>query len=155
MACGGSRAFHIDHFKPIKLYKKLACDYSNLVYACAYCNISKSDDWPCEDPGRTYKDGKGYVDPCDADFHLHLERDDDGRIVPKTDIGKYMYDKLSLGLLRHELIWLLTTLFAQMKEIQKLYQEHRHGPKANAIMRQLMDLFDEYVKYKGYFEDTL
>ncbi len=44
----------IDHFRPKSRFPERVYQWSNLVYACATCNIFKSEKWP-----RT-----GYVDPC-------------------------------------------------------------------------------------------
>ncbi|MEU2237719.1 HNH endonuclease, partial [Streptomyces vietnamensis] len=48
--------YHIDHFVPRRLIKKfithkhLENDYTNLVYSCPSCNISKSGKWISENP---------------------------------------------------------------------------------------------------------
>jgi uncharacterized protein (TIGR02646 family) len=153
--CGGRNAFHIDHFRPLKHFAALECEYSNLVYACSYCNISKSDDWPCLGRTSTYFNGEGYVDPCDAAFGGLFERHDDGRIKPKTDVAQYMYDQLKLGLRRHELIWLLRQLQEKIKEVSALFKQHRHTDKATALMESHVELTDEYFKYKELYESTI
>ena len=43
---GGSKSFHIDHYKPKKLFPKLICAYDNLIYSCRDCNSYKRDYWP-------------------------------------------------------------------------------------------------------------
>jgi len=152
---GGKNGFHIDHFRPLNHFSKLKCDYTNLVYACSYCNIAKSDDWPCLGLTTTYHKGQGYIDPCDADFVNHFERYDTGKIFPKTDVGKYMFIQLKLGLRRHELIWLTSQLFTKLEEVKVLYELHKHSDKADQIARKLSDLYVEYSKYKGLFEETI
>lgn len=107
---GGKRGFHIDHFKPKSLFADLEAEYSNLVYSCPFCNIAKSNDW----------NEQGYIDPCVDDFDNHLQRNEVGQIVPKSDIGNYMYDKLKLNLLRHRLIWIITELQELIDEMQAL-----------------------------------
>jgi hypothetical protein len=42
----GSEAFHIDHYRPQSKFPHLICKYTNLIYACRYCNRSKSNYWP-------------------------------------------------------------------------------------------------------------
>lgn len=153
--CGGKNAFHIDHFRPLKHFADLEVDYTNLVYACSYCNIAKSDDWPCLGTNHTYQNGCGYIDPCDPEFINHFEREDDGRIKPKTDVGKYMYHRLKLGLRRHELIWLLRQLQQKIAEVQELFAQHKHTAKAVALMEKHMELTKEYFNYKELYEETI
>lgn len=46
---GEYRAYHVEHFAPKDKFPKLKHDYSNLLYACPYCNGSKSNKWPSND----------------------------------------------------------------------------------------------------------
>ncbi|HDV6632356.1 TPA: HNH endonuclease [Legionella pneumophila] len=43
---GGSQSFHIDHYRPKKIFPELTYSYNNLIYACRNCNQYKSDFWP-------------------------------------------------------------------------------------------------------------
>ena len=116
--CGGVRGFHIDHFRPQAPFSHLKNEYSNLVYACPYCNGSKSNDWPSGDENiAVLSDGSGYLDPCNIDFDQHFERYDHGHIRPKTPVAKYMYKKLKLGLRRHELAWAYEQLEVLLREL--------------------------------------
>lgn len=100
-----SIGFHIDHFAPYKLFPHLKCEYGNLVYACRYCNMSKSDHWVGNDAA-VHNDGTcGFVDPCTAEYDSHLARDVSGRIVATTQLGTYISKRLRLDMLRHELLW--------------------------------------------------
>jgi uncharacterized protein (TIGR02646 family) len=97
--------FHIDHFAPKKQFPELELAYANLVYACRFCNVGKSNHWIGSDP-KTPNDGiRGFVDPCSDDYDVHLGRDAGGRIVGKTVLGQYVIRRLHLHLLRHELLW--------------------------------------------------
>lgn len=97
--------FHIDHFAPQKTFPSLKLVYGNLVYSCRFCNVSKSDHWVGSDSS-VHNDGKrGFIDPCHADYEVHLRRLDDGRIVGATELGSYIVRRLRLSLLRHELLW--------------------------------------------------
>ena len=46
--------------------------------------------------------GKGFVDPASEEYDLHLERDETGNIIGKTEAGQYMvqtglqFDKRSM-----------------------------------------------------------
>lgn len=86
----------IEHFVPKKKFPEFENKYSNLVLACRVCNNKKGSDWPSEDSLKNITDDgkKGYVDPATDEFDNHLERNGDGNIVGKTDVGKYMAKRL-------------------------------------------------------------
>lgn len=151
--CGGSNGFHVDHFRPKSLFRRLQNNYNNLVYACPYCNIAKSDDWPSSDKTLAVLNGKGYIDPCDVDFDNHFERHDDGRIRSKTDVGNYMYKQLRLGLRRHQLLWMCEQLETTIKKVQEEFD--KGGDDDTLLTKNYMRLTTEYFKYKGLFEETL
>ena len=65
---GGSKKFHIDHYKPQKKFPNLRNSYPNLFYCCSECNNSKKDFWP----SFIDKLGKQYIlNPCEHDFEKH------------------------------------------------------------------------------------
>lgn len=39
---GGSKVYHVEHFAPKEKFPELKFQYDNLLYACPFCNISKS-----------------------------------------------------------------------------------------------------------------
>jgi len=117
--------------------------------------MSKSDDWPCLGTRLTHSNGQGYIDPCDIDFASQFERHDDGRIKPTTEVGKYMFQQLKLGLRRHELIWLLGQLQEKIKVVYELFQRHKHTAKAKDLLEKHMELANEYFKYKDLYEDGI
>lgn len=108
---GGTSSFHIDHFKPHKQFPSLKEDYANLVYACSYVNILKSDDDP-----------NNYLDPCEVDYNQHFYRDASGRIFadPGSARAIYMHKKLKLGLARYQIIWLLERCDRAMAQLESL-----------------------------------
>jgi hypothetical protein len=97
--------FHIDHFAPQLKFPELKTKYTNLVYACRFCNMRKSDHWVGDDAAVHHNGKEGFVDPCSIDYELHLERNERGQIVAKSDLGKFIVRRLNLSLLRHELLW--------------------------------------------------
>lgn len=97
--------FHIDHFAPKKKFPHLKTTYTNLVYACRFCNIKKSNHWIGDDANVSHDGTKGFVDPCAEEFDDHVGRDGDGKIVGKTELGRYIVKRLNLGLVRHQLLW--------------------------------------------------
>ncbi len=156
--CGGRKVFHIDHFRPHSRpeFEHLKHDYSNLVYSCPYCNGAKDNDWPAGNSGQSVVDGKGYIDPCDADFDNHLERSDDGRICPKTDVGSYMLNHLKLGLRRHQLAWKYEQLEIVVDELMAVLENYdSNSVLYSELSHHIIKLFKEYRKYKRQFEETL
>ena len=117
--------FHIDHFAPKKQFPELELEYKNLVYACRFCNISKSDHWVGNDPTVPNNGAAGFVDPCSNDYDVHLGRDVGGRIVAKTALGGYVIRRLNLHLIRHELLWRARRARAVRDEIGSLIEEYK------------------------------
>ncbi len=86
-----SRAmFEPDHFVPKKYSKTRINDYNNLVFSCFTCNRKKGGKWPTEDPLVCHNGDCGFIDPTSEEFDEHLSRDENGNIVPKTNLGVYM-----------------------------------------------------------------
>lgn len=143
--------FHIDHFAPKKPFEDLELVYGNLVYACRFCNVSKSNHWIGDDPLIPNNGAEGFVDPCADEFDLHLERDSKGRIVAKTPLGGYMIKMLRLSLIRHELLWRARRARALRDEIKSLVEEYQVRGKplpeyAPLLHRfyELTNLIDDY-----------
>lgn len=113
--------FHIDHFAPKKKFPALNTTYSNLVYACRFCNVCKSNHWVGHDPAVSHDGEAGFIDPCSIDYDDHLERENSGRIVAKTKLGSYIIRRLKLNLTRHELLWNARRNRALRAEVQGLY----------------------------------
>ncbi len=122
--CGGWRFYQLDHFVPQKYLVTISkTEYSNLVYTCFFCNNSKRAKWPTKDE-KIANDGKeGFVHPIEADYVDHLHRDSYGRIIPTTDVGKYMVKAMKLHLKRHAIIWNLEQLQKRMDEIEIEYNK--------------------------------
>lgn len=130
---GGQRTFQIDHLKPWSKHPELKTNYSNLVYCCSYVNRAKWDD-----------DNAYYLDPCDVDYNLHFERDDDGFIKGKTSEGRYMVEHMHLNLFRYAIIWnldRLTERIDKLRRLEKLSEEQR------GLLLDLLGEFYEYTRY--------
>ncbi len=157
--CGGARGFHIDHFRPRSPFNHLSNEYNNLVYACPYCNGAKSNDWPSgKEDIAVLDDGRGYIDPCDLDFDKHFERHNNGRIRPKTEIGKYMYKQLKLGLRRHQLAWAREQLGNSLRELLDELEKTEldsNTPVVVEAKNHLTRLIAEFFKYQNLFEETI
>lgn len=146
---GGKKIFHIDHFAPKKFANRIN-DYSNLVYSCPSCNIAKSDDWPMNVSSPSNNGSEGYIDPCDSDYDLHLERELSGQIVAKTAVGSYMYKQLKLYLLKHKYLWMYDILSDQVLRIRKALSEsneiNEDTAKLKIVYEELTDKFMMYLE---------
>ena len=129
---GGKGTFQIDHIRPKSKYPELENDYSNLVYCCSYVNRAKWDD-----------DSPNYLDPCTEDFNNHFERDDYGRIVPKTPQGEYMAEHMLLHLLRYAIIWSLDQLTDRIDRLREV----RQTEEVKALLLELCLEKEDYLKY--------
>lgn len=90
---GGSKSFHIDHYRPKKKFPNRIVDYLNLFYSCRDCNAYKGDFWPslwqkCQ--------GHFILNPCDHDIDKHL--DCSGKNwVAKSSTGSWHLNYLKLN----------------------------------------------------------
>lgn len=135
---GGSRTFHIDHFKPKSKFPDLEMTYSNLVYCCSYVNILKTDD------------DEEYLDPCDINYNEHFERDNEGTIYPKkeSDRAKYMYEKLKLYLKRYQIIWMLDELSEKIDLLGEIIDTG--GEVSEDIKNTYIELNLKFHKYRKF-----
>jgi hypothetical protein len=138
--------FHIDHFAPKKQFPNLELDYSNLVYACRFCNIGKSDHWIGADAKVPNNGSEGFVDPCSGDYQVHLGRCSGGQIVAKTPLGAYIIKRLHLNLIRHELLWRARRTRALRDEIAPLIEEYKARGRALPEYTNLLERFYELTK---------
>lgn len=143
---GGKNNFHIDHFIPWKKHPskpELKTDYTNLVYACSYVNILKSND-----------EGS-YLDPCNTDYNEYFSRSPDGSIVPsyKSTEAVFMHKRLKLYLSRYRIIWMLDKIKIKLTQVQVLIDSGvlADTQKGNAlgIHYDLAKAFVEYMEYLG------
>ena len=141
---GGSKCFHIDHFKPKDQFPELSCSYSNLVYCCSHVNNKKSN-----------KIGL-FLDPCDVDMNDHFFRDDHANICAKETSAEaqFMMKELALNQRRYGLIWQLEQLQLKLEEITVLLDKHLNlETKEELILLRLYketsSMFQKYFKYLG------
>lgn len=143
---GGRAGFHIDHFAPKSKFGTLRNEYSNLVYSCPICNIGKSDDWPSDDSSVSFKDDIGYIDPCSVEYDFHLARDMSGKIVYKTALGKYIYERMKLYLKRRQLCWLIDKMESQIRDLGRIIESN---PDDIEGLKAFYLLTMKYVEYTG------
>lgn len=139
---GGISTFHIDHFKPHKKFPALAAEYSNLVYACSYVNILKSDDDP-----------NNYLDPCTVNYNQHFFRSTSGTIHANASSPQavYMHKKLKLGLARYQVIWLLEKCDKSMEQLEALAEKLPSGSAEELAVKNLyFELGKEFRAHLNY-----
>ena len=132
---GGHKHFHIDHFAPKDQFPGIKTAYSNLIYSCPSCNLSKSNKWP------------GFLNPITDDLNTHFERDDNGSIIGISDIAKSMIISLNLNLERHSVIWKLTMLEELIKKIGTGLNhnlEEKLIIKLEGLHYEMLKIFFEY-----------
>lgn len=153
ISVGGCEQYHVEHFAPKEKFPELKFQYDNLLYACPYCNRSKNDDWPSDDPSVNVVGNQGYIDPCTKEYYKHLDRDEEtGNIIFKTELGKYMYNKMKLYLRRHSVIYMMDKLYLKQCELQNLINEDRNNGKntrekeviLQSIKKEFFDYYSEY-----------
>ena len=135
---GGSKTFHIDHFKPKSKFPELETSYSNLVYCCSYVNVLKSDD------------ENEYLDPCNVNYNEHFERDNDGNIFAKKESATavYMHKTLKMFLKRYQIIWMLDKL---IEKIDLLGDAIEKNPNVSEDIRnEYVNLNLEFHKYRKF-----
>ncbi|WP_159729489.1 HNH endonuclease [Sphingobacterium sp. 18053] len=143
--------YEIDHFVPQKYLKTIEeTDYSNLVYACRSCNNSKRAHWPTENEFIHHKNDVGFIDPCNDEYEKQFQRDNKGRILHKTLLGKWMYYKLKLHKPQHEIIWQIEELDTLIEECEK-FLENFHN---EALKERLLYLYREYRNYTKQLGST-
>ena len=145
---GGINNFHIDHFAPKSLFKELENNYQNLVYSCPYCNCSKSNKWVGHTAEEAIIGNKGFIDPCDAIYSEHLYREEDGSIMYKTDLGKYIYNELKLYLFRHKILYQLNKL---RSTINRLKEKQPSAKNPEKIFQMYCILCTAYFEYHDLY----
>lgn len=138
--------YQIDHFAPKSKFKDLENEYSNLVLACPNCNRLKSNKWIGEDSTVSNDGKKGFVDPATDEYNKHLARDDQGNIIWKTEVGKYMYMVFKFDIRPNRLFWKLDKL---IKLKDKLSEDNTiEGIKKFKEIQLYIDKLQRLLKYE-------
>ena len=144
--------FEIDHFVPKKYAEDRVNDYTNLVYACWVCNRKKAAKWPSEDPNISNVDGKGFIDPADEKFDLHMERSEDGMICGKTEIGRYMAKEAFQFQMRPmREMWQLMQLFEKKKKLRERMKTIQDPEKMREYIKidEMLEKLEQYLFEKN------
>ncbi len=146
-------SFEIDHFIPQNKNKipfltiKTSTDYSNLVYACKSCNNSKSNKWPTNDETISHLNNEGFIDPCEVDYTLQFKRHSQGRIIPVTTLGSWIFNELKLYKPQHEIIWNIEQLDVLIDEINVLLLTITNENITVQLKDRLLKVHEEYRNY--------
>jgi len=138
--------YEIDHFIPkgylTEIEKK---EYWNLIYSCRYCNNSKRAKWPTKDR-HIDNDGKeGFISPYSENYDLLFKRDEEGRIIPQSDLAVWMHKNLHLGLKRHSFIWQLEKIDTTLDVLEIEYPKIKSEQTKDKIIKLLFQ-FRQKVK---------
>ncbi len=95
---GGAEAMQLDHFRPESFPEFLdrVNDPLNLHYACARCNLWKSNNWPARGTAMTHNGAEGWVDPFTEDRLTYFSIKPDGQIEPLRHPANYIIGLLHL-----------------------------------------------------------
>lgn len=148
---GEYRAYHVEHFAPKDKFPELKYEYSNLLYACPYCNGSKSNKWPSNNPKENVVGNKGFLDPCADEYYKHLHRNDDGSIGYDTELGEYIFKELNLGLLRHKILFKLGDLNKQIALLNKKIDIEKSEGKQTDDLEKLLHV--ALLNFWSLFQD--
>jgi 5-methylcytosine-specific restriction endonuclease McrA len=150
------RSFAIDHFVP-RNPEDFEHDidpnyYYNLVYACSFCNLAKSNKWPTKDATR-HNDGEvGFIEPTNDDYSNFFKRAEKGDIQSNgvnNLLAQHIIKELKLWLAVHTITWRLEKLYFLEKEISLKLQTNS-DPDAKAehyeIMKEISKLYENLFK---------
>lgn len=127
---GGTRNFHVEHYRPKSKFGELENDIMNLFYACAICNTFKGDDWPSE-PLQDFSN-PSYPDPSETNYNdLFFSITVKGEIQGRYIASKYLAEKLYLN--RPQLIIerRISSITSRLTDIQRIAVNLASGLMAN------------------------
>ena len=149
--------YEIDHFIPKKFlekvfstpekYKDKEQEYKNLVYACHSCNNAKGEKWPANSIEYSFIGSTGFIDPCKSEYDNQFERDVNGKIIAKTELGKWIHKELKLWKPEHLVIWHLDEISKTIKEIENLMTDKETSDEKGILEKHHYLALLRYKKY--------
>ena len=137
--------YQIDHFVPRTQMKRIELtDYSNLVYSCRSCNRAKSNKWPTGDENMANNGSEGFIDPCDKAFDEQFSRNERGEVIPKTQLGIWMWKALNFGNPVHSVVWKLERIKTEIDKLQVIADVY---PSDTTVSIKLNDLNKGFRSY--------
>lgn len=145
---GGYDNYHVEHFAPKSRFPELEFNYDNLLYCCPYCNKSKSDKWVGQDSTQNVVENKGFLNPCEDEYYIHLARYKNGKIVFLTDLGQFIYNELKLYLNCHEINYKLEKLCEITQKIdEKLKNESISKKQQEILLKLKLEVTTKFMNY--------
>lgn len=116
-AIKGPESFGVDHYRPVKVFPALRCEYSNLYFACAPCNSRKGSYWPVSA-------GPLIPNPCDDEMKRHLCFDGP-RVVSESSRGDFAEKLLDLNAPdvvahRTDILWIIREAQQKRHELEEM-----------------------------------
>lgn len=150
---GGIRNFHVEHFRPKSKFKGLTNDINNLFYACAICNVFKSNDWHENDDELNF-DRIFYPDPSKVDYKDLFKVGDNGFLKGNYLASKFLVEKLALN--RPQLILdryqckIIHAMNSHLKQIRVMRDElvqlgFEGNKEAQYYLKKLINFHDDIV----------
>lgn len=133
---GGTRNFHIEHYRPKSRFPDLENTITNLFYACPICNTFKGNDWPAEPDHEV----QCYPDPSVSDYDkLFTINETTGEILGTYIASRYMVEKIHLNrgqlILERRLEILLSKERTLRSEISRLIKKLPNEKKVEPLTR--------------------
>lgn len=113
------RSYVIDHFVPQTpdgwTHTIPPNEYTNLIYACSFCNGAKSNKWPTRIANKPNNGIVGFVKPTLKSYSKLFRRSIDGSIIvfKNNTIGAYIYKELDFNLDIRALNWKFEKILEQ------------------------------------------
>jgi len=141
---GGSKSFHIDHYKPKKLFPELIYTYNNLIYSCRDCNDYKRDYWP----NRLERLLKKFIlNPRKDQINKHINTSGfawSGKTAQgKWTVTKLRLDSVALSLRREDRTRLKRKIQQMNAMIEDAKQRLHMGRNLSSSERQSLENFIE------------
>ena len=142
---GGTRNFHVEHYRPKKKFRSLENDIKNLFYACPICNTFKGDDWPNEP--RDDLSIPSYPDPSKVEYSSIFNNFDSGIIEGNFLASKYMVEKMYLNRPQLVVERRIYLAYLKLEMYEKVFNEiipileERGGKEAHQFLAEIAKQF--------------
>jgi 5-methylcytosine-specific restriction endonuclease McrA len=152
------RDFVIDHFIPQNpdgwTHTISSNVYSNLVYACPYCNAAKSNKWPTKNAAKSHNGKFGFIHPADPNYDALFKRSNAGNILPMkgNPLGIWIKEELKLWHPVHSLNWKFEQLYHQQQILEILFKATKDvSLKSDILQLQAlrMQFMDSIFSFRG------
>jgi len=151
-ALGGTRFFHVEHYRPKKHFPGNKHDYYNLFYSCAICNIFKGSLWFDHDEGDW--NCVHFPDPSKIDYSEFFEIGEKSELRGNHTAARYLIEVLHLNrshLIRERRFELAVTDIGNTRRrvsdlTEKLKPQIEQGDeKAIALLLKAYEFLDRYA----------